>query len=177
MHYVPPNMNLESFVKAFHPNPPERAKGWWCYEYIDDFKRLEERGPPPIEAFKSTLKCTEMSPEEYAEFRAWWDEKGFVTLRDMLREYNNMDVGPFLEAINNMFEIFKELGVDIFKEAISLPGVAQKRMFSKQQKEEIVALFDKYNSHWHDLFKVRSLLMETRNRKIKGSFITLGGIL
>jgi hypothetical protein len=154
MHYVPPNMNLASFIKTFHYGDLEMAKGWWCYEYIDDYSRLNERGPPPIGAFKSTLKNTEMSQEEYDQFLGWWHTHNFETLGDLLKYYNEMDVGPFLDAINNMFKIFKDLGIDIFKRAISLPGVAQIRMFSKQKPWNVLAFFNEWSKHWQHLFKV-----------------------
>ena len=43
--------------------------------------------------------------------------------------YNNDDVLPFLEAIHNMSDYFKVRSLDLFKDAISLPGLAMKDLF------------------------------------------------
>ena len=48
------------------------------------------------------------------------------TFADWLRYYNNLDVGPFLEALETMRGFYANLGIDIFKDAVSLPGVQPK---------------------------------------------------
>jgi len=47
-----------------------------------------------------------------------------TTFADWLRHYNNLDVGPFAEALDKMKDFYGERGVDICKDAVSLPGVA-----------------------------------------------------
>ena len=47
------------------------------------------------------------------------------TFGDWLKYYNNLDVAPFLEALQKMKAFYTDLGVDIFKDAVSLPGVSQ----------------------------------------------------
>jgi hypothetical protein len=158
MHYVPPNMSLEKFIDSFHPWQLNRSKGVWCYEYIDDFDKLYETDKPPIEAFRSTLKNKDISPEDYQFFCDTWVEQGCESLMDMLKYYNNLDVVPFLRSVRSMYNVFKALGVDMFKGGISLPGVSLQRMFSEQRIDDIVALFDERHKEWHTLFKVRPLL-------------------
>jgi len=46
------------------------------------------------------------------------------TFADWLRYYNNLDVGPFLEALEIMRGFYANLGIDFFKDAVSLPGVS-----------------------------------------------------
>ena len=41
------------------------------------------------------------------------------TIRDYLKHYNNLDVQPFLVALENMTQYYKDRGVDVFKEAVS----------------------------------------------------------
>ena len=41
------------------------------------------------------------------------------TMRELLEYYNNLDVKPFIEAIENMTQYYIQRGVDIFKCAIS----------------------------------------------------------
>ena len=47
-------------------------------------------------------------------------ERGMKTFTDWLKYYNNLDVGPFLK----MRGFYTSLGIDIFKDAVSLPGVS-----------------------------------------------------
>ena len=56
------------------------------------------------------------------------------TFGDWLEYYNNLDVAPFLEALQKMKEFYTSLGVDIFKDAVSLPGVSQQYILRKTLK-------------------------------------------
>ena len=53
------------------------------------------------------------------------------TFGDWLEYYNNLDVAPFLEALQKMKEFYTDLGVDIFKDAVSLPGVSKQYLLRK----------------------------------------------
>ena len=46
------------------------------------------------------------------------------TLKDFLCWYNNLDVAPFLEAIEKQVQIYQSKGIDMFKHHISIPGIA-----------------------------------------------------
>ena len=46
------------------------------------------------------------------------------TFGDWLEYYSNLDVTPFLETLEKMKAYYTKLGVDIFKDAVSLPGVS-----------------------------------------------------
>ena len=46
------------------------------------------------------------------------------TFGNWLEYYNNLDVTPFLETLEKMKAYYTKLGVDIFKDAVSLPGVS-----------------------------------------------------
>lgn len=48
------------------------------------------------------------------------------TFPDWLEYYNNLDVVPFFEALEAMRGFYTELGIDIFKDAVSLPSVSLK---------------------------------------------------
>lgn len=43
---------------------------------------------------------------------------------DFLIYYNNLDVGPFVEAVTKMCVPYQDRGVDMFKDAVSVPGIA-----------------------------------------------------
>ena len=67
-----------------------------------------------------------------SETKAWLEAleesrlQGNVQRGDWLEYYNNMDVSPFLEALVKMWDFYTGLGVDIFKDTVSLPGVSMK---------------------------------------------------
>jgi len=47
-----------------------------------------------------------------------------MSFADWLRYYNNLDVGPLIEALQKMKTFYGERGIDICKDAVSLPGVS-----------------------------------------------------
>lgn len=47
-------------------------------------------------------------------------------LRDFLVWYNNLDMVPFLEALEKMIQFWRQHDIDMLKEPISLPGLAFK---------------------------------------------------
>ena len=49
-------------------------------------------------------------------------ERGMKTFAVWLKYYNNLDVEPFLEALESIQGFYTRLGIDIFKDAVSLPG-------------------------------------------------------
>jgi hypothetical protein len=53
-----------------------------------------------------------------------------TTFRDFLVWYNNLDVVPFLEAIDKMSNFWQERNIDIFKDGVSVPGLTMKYLFS-----------------------------------------------
>ena len=46
------------------------------------------------------------------------------TFGDWLEYYSNLDVTPFLETLEKMKAFYTKLGIDVFKDAVSLPGVS-----------------------------------------------------
>lgn len=45
------------------------------------------------------------------------------TFADWLKYYNNLDVAPGLEALQKMRNFYIAKGIDIFKDAVGIPGV------------------------------------------------------
>ena len=44
-------------------------------------------------------------------------------MRDMLVYYNNLDVEPFLTAVETATSFYKDRHIDMMKDGISLPGL------------------------------------------------------
>ena len=67
--------------------------------------------------------------------------------------YNNLDVVPFLEAVEKMSRFWQERKIDMFKDGISLPGLTLKYLFSFLDKQTYFSLFDRTNSDLYHLIK------------------------
>ena len=74
-----------------------------------------------------------------------------TTFRDYLICYNNLDTGPFCIALENFLNIYFNQKVDIFKDYITLPGVARKMNY--QSSDSKLALFNKDNADLYYSFK------------------------
>ena len=81
------------------------------------------------QAFYSTLTQRGITEEEYKRCEDAWLAEDMQTFRDFLVWYNNLDVAPFLQALEKQSSVFAEKGIDMFKTATSLPGLATSWLF------------------------------------------------
>ena len=58
-------------------------------------------------------------------------------LADFLEYYVNLDTGPFVEAAEKLMNYYWGMGIDLFKVAISAPGVARKLLFEHAKMANI----------------------------------------
>lgn len=75
------------------------------------------------------------------------------TIRDFLIWYNNLDVQPFLEAIEKMFQFYKDKNIDMFKDGISIPGLTLKYMFSTLPDDTFFTLYGRQQEELYKLVK------------------------
>ena len=73
------------------------------------------------------------------------------TFKDYLIWYNNRDVKPFLEALEKQLTFYKNFGLDMFKDGISVPGLTLKYLF--KNKDAHFTLLDHHNADLHTLVK------------------------
>ena len=118
INFLAPGYSYDNYLKAYGC---ELQKGHFPYEYMDDFKKLEDRTLPPQEAFYSRLKNEHISDADYALCQVVWRDNQMKTMREFLMWYNNRDVVPFLEAIDKQFAFYKQQNIDMFKDGISVP--------------------------------------------------------
>ncbi|KAF4529586.1 hypothetical protein B566_EDAN016543 [Ephemera danica] len=94
-------------LKKMFPNDLERElmsrKGVFCYDYLDDLKKLKETCLPPKEAFKSSLTDEDISDEDYQHAQNVWKTLKCKTLRDYLALYLKADVA----LLSDVFEEFR----------------------------------------------------------------------
>ena len=69
-----------------------------------------------------------------------WTDLNMHTLADYLKWYNCQDVIPFLQAITNQFEYFRDLEIDMFRDGISLPGLCSKYLFRNYGRDKFYML-------------------------------------
>ena len=132
MNYLAPGITYDKWVKTYRAT---LAKSWLPYEWFDSPDKLDYPRLPPYFAWYSQLKgAYVLSPKEYAACQRIFQERGMKTFGDWLKYYNNLDVAPFLEALQKMKAFYTNLGVDIFKDAVSLPGVSKQYILRKTLK-------------------------------------------
>lgn len=129
-------------------------KGFFPYEWFDDIGKLEATSLPAHGAFYSHLKGSNISEEEYAYCQRVWRDRQMQTFRDFLVWYNNLDVRPFVEAIEKFLHFYFQKGIDVFKTAISVPGIARQLLFKTARDQNAnFALFDEGNKDLYQTVK------------------------
>ena len=143
-HFLAPGTSYAKFLKAYGV---EEAKGFFPYEWLDDVTKLEHTELPPHEAFYSSLKGSNISDEEYAYCQKEWEDRNMSTFRDFLIWYNNLDVGPFVTAVERLQTFYFQKGIDVLKTAMSVPGIARQLLFQAARKQSAeFSLIDKNNA-------------------------------
>lgn len=139
------------FLKAYKV---EEKKGFFPYEWFDDASKLEYNSLPAHQDFYSHLKSSNISLEDYQYCQKIWTDNNMSTFRDFLIWYNNLDVGPFVTAIERFQKFYFDIQVDIFQNAISLPGVSRQLLFRTAREQNVnFALFDESNKDLYHTIK------------------------
>jgi len=100
-------------------------KSWLPCEWLDAPAKTHYPELTDYQAWYSTLKGSfVLKLSEFKECRRVFKERGIKTFSDWLRYYNNLDVAPGLGALEKMRAFYTEKGIDILKDAVSLPGVS-----------------------------------------------------
>ena len=150
VNYLAPGYSYDKYLKAYGC---ELQKGHFPYEYMDDVLKLEDRVLPPQSAFFSRLKNEGISNDDYARCQAVWRDNGMETLREYLIWYNNRDVTPFLDAISKQAAFYHNRHIDIFKDGISVPGLALSYMFNDLPPNTFFTVFNETSKDLHHLVK------------------------
>ena len=76
------------------------------------------------------------------------------TFCDFLVWYNNLDVGPFVTAVEWFQAFYFRKGIDVFKTAILVPGIARQLLFKSARKQHAnFAFFDQNNDDLYQIIK------------------------
>ena len=139
--YISPGTGQEKWMKTYGA---KLSKLWFSDEWFETAEKLDFPGLLPHEEWFSELKNEmTLSEEAYRASQRIWQEKGMRTFKDLLRFHNNLDFEPFLEALGSIRDSYTGLGIDIFKDAVPLPGVSMKyllrRTLNKRDAPELYA--------------------------------------
>ena len=128
VQYLAAGTSLDKFMKAFDVG---EKKGFFPYEFLDSYDKLDlPYTVLKLTDFDSKLKNIKMKLEDYNWVMNTGKEQGWITIRDLLRWYNNLDVRPFLKACLKQKEFFYPLNLEMYKDGYSLPALSEKIMFS-----------------------------------------------
>ena len=149
-NYLAGGVSYSAFLKAYKI---EEAKSYFPYEWFDDVSKLDYPCLPSYDALYSELKQKNVleirdrsdddddnnedhmnddiatGVERYQELQDIWQQKGMTTFKDFLIYYNNLDVHPFVEAVEKMQQFYFDHHIDLFKVAVSVPGIARRWLF------------------------------------------------
>jgi len=76
------------------------------------------------------------------------------TMKDYLTYYAELDVEPFIEALEKQTQIYAQKNIDMLKSAISLPGLAVCWMFTEVDRSAFdISLIDERNKDVYTLVK------------------------
>ena len=149
-NYLAAGCSYEKFLKAYGCDIP---KGGFPYEWFDSLEKLDCTSLPEMEDFYSTMKMTNPleSESQYEELKNLWNKNGMRTFRDYLIHYNNLDTGPFCKALTTFIDLYVSEGIDIFRDYITLPGVARKMIYASSESN--FALFNSDNADLYYTFR------------------------
>lgn len=117
-NYLAAGTSYSGFLKAYDVT---ESKGFFPYEYLTNADKLLETKFPPHSAFYSSLKGKNITEEEYLYCLDVWRREKMKTMEDFLIWYNNLDVGPFVEAAQRLQKFYFARGIAVFKVAMTVP--------------------------------------------------------
>ena len=128
-------------------------KEFFPYEWFDSFEKLNYPKLPQPEDFYSKIKKDNpiKSDSDYKKLQKIWEDKAMTRFEDYLIYYNNLNTGPFVIALGNMVKVYYDEGIDIFKDYITLPGVARRMLYNSSNSK--FSLFNSENANLYYTFK------------------------
>ena len=132
MNYCAAGTTLRSFVEAYDIG---EKKGHFPYEWFDSYEKLDYLiSDLKIEDFNSSLKNTTMSPDDFNQLMQTCKSLDLIYVKDLLKWYNNLDVGPLLKACLKQKEFYYTFELDMYKDGFTLPGLSENILFQFAQQ-------------------------------------------
>ena len=131
-NYLPAGgISYAKYLRTYGGPTCQDGRSFFSYEYVDDLAHLRDPLPSYV-AFYSSLRGENTMEEglgrphgqlNYAELCRLWVRKGMTSLRDLQIRYNNCDVVPFLTALQEQCDLYKQAELDLLKDGPSLPSI------------------------------------------------------
>jgi hypothetical protein len=127
MNYCAQGTSLRSFIRAHDVG---QQKGHFPYEWLDCYSKLDCLiSDLKISDFDSSLKNSKMCEDEFKQLMQTCKEENLIYIKDLLKWYNNLDVNPLLKACLKCKEFYYTFKLDMYKDAYTLPGLAEHILF------------------------------------------------
>ena len=145
------------FLKAFQITGVDEQKSFFCYDYLDSVEKLEDTELPSYDKFYSSLKKRNVlevdgdGETNYKSLQELWRSKDMKTLKDLLIYYNTCDVVGFVAAVTKMIHFYQTRDIDLFKDYVSVPGVARRLLFKSNN-----CSFPLFDHKTQDIFRTVS---------------------
>lgn len=108
------------------------------------YDKLRDAGHSESDVLKKMM-ITSVPPtkqERYASLKELWKSENMKTFCDYLEWYNNLDVQPFVVAVERMMAFYIDRGIDLLKTCISVPSAARSMIFKSAALRQVhFALF------------------------------------
>ena len=130
--YLAPNYSYDEFIKAYKC---KLEKGFFPYDWFNNYDKLNYNELPQHKDFFNRLKNKNITDDEYNICINAWNNNKMKTFKDFLEWYNNLDVLPFIEAVEKMKTFYKDKKLDLFKDGVSLPGLVLKYLMKSTDSD------------------------------------------
>ena len=136
--YLSQGTSLDEFLKSFDT---EKTKALFPHKVTQNISKylkenhtltqhkgnvielLQNSNIPHKDWFSNDMTNENIEITDYLKI-----QNNYQNLYELLKDYNNSDVQPAVEAIGKLSAIFSSLNLDIHKDAISIPGLSLKSL-------------------------------------------------
>lgn len=134
-NYLAPGTSYSNFLKAYGI---KEVKEFFCTNTSSVLTNWTKRNSHP-------QYFLQQSPTKKHQFCVdIWLKQNMTCLRNFLEWYNNQDVRPFVQAVRKLLFFYFERNIDIFKVAMSVPGIARTMLFRASTRAQATfALYGK----------------------------------
>ena len=113
--------------------PPYPSSHWWSSLKQCDLLSYEH------ETWKSANDPSQPEPltgyQKFAEIKELWEREKWVNMKSFLRKYAECDVLPFIQGVSNFMDLWHKEQVNVFKETVSLPALANILLWRQSIKD------------------------------------------
>ena len=181
MSFLGPNTSFDKFLKAFDTMIP---KGVFPHRMTQNIGKYIEENPDVAHLKDNVIELLKHSaiPDKKWFFnemtRKQIEDSVYLGIKlkynnvyELLRDYNNQDVFPGIEATKKLCKFYKNLGLDVHKDAISISGLALKYLWKVKEEDSEFQLFkgfeDLYYKYKNNLVGGASIVFNHYQEKDK----------